>query len=1036
MSLTKPLPWSRTYQESRKILIVEDVSEVRELCKDLVCALGMEVCTAADSSQAKKLLSQDKFSLIISDISMPEMDGLQLTKFVREHYPETDVILMTGFHMRYSYDDVLEAGAVDFIQKPFSKEEFEAKIKRLLRERRQFQLVRRSEQYLRSLLHNIPGVVFYLLPDGSVEFVDNKISELTGYSASSLSNGMEMWKVLRTEKQHNAFSVDVLERLAHGRDSLVEEFLIYSRDGQQKWVQLRCQAVRNSQGELEQVSCMLFDISQQKRIEERTVFLNRLFLSLGTDHSANMHLIIRQAGILLQASHSFYFQAEGKDKEGLLTMVQVSPEAEVKEQRQAVGPLLARMMTASTDRPQLLENLKRFPDMLQDDLVEHYGWTCCLGTSLELGDHGRGVFCVAFADARLVSADEIAIFSMLAKALEVEKERKELQEALVRSEDKYRSLVDGNLYPISIIDGGQKIRYCNRVMADMFKYSKPSSLLGEDFSALFHPDDRYKIGELVQDLAKQTGEHWRQALEMKGMRSDGTTLDIRLKAGRILYDGQAAIQAILEDVTERKQTEQALRDSEQRYRALVEGANDAVFLETFDGCIADANSRACKMLGYSRSELLRMKMADLVRGAGEGAFRASQQREPLQHLEETMVHKDGSWVPVEVNTSVLQLKGEKYLLSVVRDITLRKEKELRQKHLEQAILESKKRLMAVFDGIMSPLSITDLDHNIIMVNKATASLFGKKIQRLIGRKCYEAFRGEDEPCQNCAVTDTIRTGKPSHRVSTNPTINRTIEEYTYPIYDASGNLSLVIDYGIDVTDKIRMQKQLLQADKMASLGTLAAGIAHEIRNPMATINLNTQILLRDLQLDREHQVYMLDIQKEIKKIERIISEILEFSKPKPAHLVETNINEVVQSVHELTRVQLRKHGVAVNLDLAEDLPAVLVDPSQISQVVINLVINAMQAMPEGGNLMVATRLDPDSGRVEMVVKDTGVGIPGENIDKIFDPFFTNKPEGTGLGLAIARQILDKNQATIQLESEVGRGTTFSIQFKTLDCGQS
>jgi signal transduction histidine kinase len=332
---------------------------------------------------------------------------------------------------------------------------------------------------------------------------------------------------------------------------------------------------------------------------------------------------------------------------------------------------------------------------------------------------------------------------------------------------------------------------------------------------------------------------------------------------------------------------------------------------------------------------------------------------------------------------------------------------------------------------MSPLTITDLDYNIIMVNKATASLFDEKIPRLLGRKCYEAFRNETEPCANCPVTETIRTGKSSHRLSTNPLINRTLEEYTFPIFDASGNLSLIINYGIDVTDKIKMERQLVQADKMASLGTLAAGIAHEIRNPMATINLNTQILLRDLNLDEEHQVYMLDIQKEVKKIERIISEILEFSKPKPAHLVETNINEVVMSVHELTRVQLRRDNLAVHFNLDDSLPPVLIDPAQVSQVVINLVINAMQAMPDGGDLTVTTQLDTGSRRVELLVSDTGTGIAQQDLAKIFDPFFTNKPEGTGLGLAIARQILDKNQAAIRVSSKKSQGTVFRILFKTV-----
>ena len=690
-------------------------------------------------------------------------------------------------------------------------------------------------------------------------------------------------------------------------------------------------------------------------------------------------------------------------------------------------------MQSTSEQPEVIQNLNQDPTLQGDYLVSNYGLQTCICKPMLVDGRSRGSFCVGFAEPHKVLPHEMAFFSMLAKALEIEEERRELQEALVRSEDKYRSLVEGNLYPISIIDNQGIIRYCNKVMATMFRYPQPSSLLGRDFSDLLHPGDREVLEDLIKNLNKQGSVQPEQTLEFRGLASDDTTMDIRVTLGLIFYDGRPALQAILEDVTQRKQTEQALKDSEERYRTLVEGANDAVFLETFDGHIVDVNTKACELLGYNRNELLHLTMAKLVyQDDSRPEEEEKEEGEAGQHREETMLRKDRNRVPVEVNTSILRLKGEKYLMSVVRDITQRKEKELRQKHLEQAIIESKKRLMAVFDGIMSPLTITDLDHNIIMVNKATASLFGDKIPRLLGRKCYEAFRKESEPCPNCPVTETIRTGKPSHRLSTNPIVNRTLEEYTFPIFDASGNLSLIINYGIDVTDKIKMERQLVQADKMASLGTLAAGIAHEIRNPMATINLNTQILLRDLNLDEEHQVYMLDIQKEVKKIERIISEILEFSKPRPAHLVESNINEVVLSVHELTRVQLRKENLRVHFKLDESLPAVLIDPAQVSQVVINLVINAMQAMPEGGDLTITTQMDPITRRVQLLVSDTGVGIPADNLSKIFDPFFTNKPEGTGLGLAIARQILEKNQAAIHVSSKKGKGTVFRILFKTVE----
>ena len=177
MSDSTPVPWLKSEQPPAKILVVDDVEEVRSLCAQLIINIGLEPVTASDPAAAKDIMAKEVLSLVVSDISMPGMDGLQLTRFIAEEYPDTDVILMTAFNMRYAYDDVLAAGAIDFIQKPFSNEEFEAKLKRALREREQLQTIQHSERHIRSLLENIPGVVFTVFADGSSQFVDDKINE-------------------------------------------------------------------------------------------------------------------------------------------------------------------------------------------------------------------------------------------------------------------------------------------------------------------------------------------------------------------------------------------------------------------------------------------------------------------------------------------------------------------------------------------------------------------------------------------------------------------------------------------------------------------------------------------------------------------------------------------------------------------------------------------------------------------------------------------------------------------------------------------
>jgi signal transduction histidine kinase len=222
------------------------------------------------------------------------------------------------------------------------------------------------------------------------------------------------------------------------------------------------------------------------------------------------------------------------------------------------------------------------------------------------------------------------------------------------------------------------------------------------------------------------------------------------------------------------------------------------------------------------------------------------------------------------------------------------------------------------------------------------------------------------------------------------------------------------------------------AERLSSLGELTAGVAHELRNPLAGIKINTQILSRKTDLPEMERRILGSTQEGIEKIQKIVDDMLHFAKPKAAHFKEEEINEVVEESLTILQTKLKKGNISSVFVKGEGLPKVWVDAHQIQQVLLNLFLNAIQAMEKGGVLRICTFLE-DEGGVGIEVKDTGVGIPQGNLKRIFDPFFTTKSEGTGLGLSISLKILETHGATIDVTSEEGKGSAFTVH---LPAGQT
>ena len=315
-------------------------------------------------------------------------------------------------------------------------------------------------------------------------------------------------------------------------------------------------------------------------------------------------------------------------------------------------------------------------------------------------------------------------------------------------------------------------------------------------------------------------------------------------------------------------------------------------------------------------------------------------------------------------------------------------------------------------------------------NAVVEQVLGYNAEEMKGRLLYDLFYHEDLIKFRNLLVDVFNKGRP-FKDFTARFIHKeghllTIESHGLPILSHDGVLLGYIGVSRDISERIELMKRVAESQKMAALGQLSAGIAHEIRNPLHVMSGYTQLLsMTEESKERKEKIKI--IEEHIDRIERILQGISQYvRKTPPKEREKVNPNTIIQEVISLINYRASVDNIHINLHLAEDLPEILVNKDEIHQVFLNLITNARDAMPHGGILTITTKKRKG---VEIIFEDSGVGIPREIRDKIFDPFFTTKEvgKGTGLGLSITRSIVERYGGTIEVESEEGRGTKFTIK---------
>jgi PAS domain S-box-containing protein len=615
-------------------------------------------------------------------------------------------------------------------------------------------------------------------------------------------------------------------------------------------------------------------------------------------------------------------------------------------------------------------------------------------------------------------------------------------EVLLRdSEERYRELVEHSPTAIFVHVNGV-IQFVNHATIILFGASVGGELIGKKVIDLIHPDYRENA---QQRMEKVYANYILPTTEQKYLRLDGTPIDVEISSIPFTFEGEPAAQVIARDITERKQHEVALLESELRFRSLFENAKDAVFLtDTRTGFIIDVNAEAEKLLKRSRTEIIG-KHQSFIHPPELGEEAESLFREQILTLGEHAVEFEvidslGVRIPVEIKASVVRLDDNRIIAQgIFRDISERKLS-------EQALRESEEKYRRLFEDSKDGIYITTYDGEMLDVNTSMMEILGyKNKEEMKERKVPDFYYYptdrikfinefvDKDYVKDFEVVLKKKDGSKAHVLLTTVVIRDENDKPT--IFNGSMR---------DITQNKQLEQQLMQAQKMESIGTLAGGIAHDFNNLLAMILGTAELIKRHAKDNPAIQGYITRIIEASERGSSISKQLLLFSRPEQAELQPISVHGVIEQLTDFLTHFLPK-TISIHREEESTSAIIMGDGGHLHQALLNLSINARDAMPNGGIITIGAKnmngkevrkKFKDAGEHEYVaisVTDSGAGMDDEIQRRIFEPFFSTKArgKGTGLGLAIVHGIVQLHQGYIDVRSTKGVGTTFTMYYPSI-----
>jgi PAS domain S-box-containing protein len=620
--------------------------------------------------------------------------------------------------------------------------------------------------------------------------------------------------------------------------------------------------------------------------------------------------------------------------------------------------------------------------------------------------------------------------------------RKRAEEALKSSEEQYRAIFNASVDGLLLWDAAHRIVDVNEAFLSLHGYRR-DELVGEPRPVFIPPELERECAVLLPKVLAGTPCR----LEARTQRKDGTTFDVEIHGIPVRYQGGPHVLVIVRDVTEAKRAEERLRASEQRYRLLFEMESDAILVVDAESLrLLDANRAAESLWGYGRAELLAMTAADL--SADPEQTRSSIQSPEGRVYIPLRYHRrrDGTVFPIEITSNRLWLDGRKIVISTIRDITERK-------RAEDALRLSEEQYRAIFDATADALVLRDAEFRIVDVNAAYCSMSGYAREEVLGADYVVANpRAIDGHVK--ALHRQALVGEPIQFEAEwvrKDGARSEVEVRGVPIQHQGRPHVLYIGRDIAArkraeAERLALEAQLRQAQKMEAIGQLTGGIAHDFNNILTSIvGYVTLATERDGAAgDPKLAGYLEQATRSCRRARDLIQQMLTFSRGQRGERRPVDLKKLVAE-----SARLLHSSMPATLDLQtsndESVPLASLDPVQAEQVLLNLCINARDALQGHGRVRVSVRRARhaavcascrsavDGEFVELAVRDNGPGIPPEVMERMFEPFYSTKEvgKGSGMGLAMVHGIVHDHGGHLLVETAPGRGATFRVLFPAL-----